>query len=109
MQVPNFLRGECGSGDAYLRGPAWTEEEIAALRRGVAQHGRSWSRITQLVPGRSANALRFEWMRLQQAVQQVGAAVEPGLGEMRHARIALTCGFLLPVHSARVIKHHAGG
>ena len=34
--------------------------------------------------------------------------LELRLGELRHARIALTRGFLLPVQSARVKKHYAG-
>jgi len=58
-----------------MRGPVWSEEETAALRAGVAQHGHAWSRIAGSIPGRSVNALRLEWRRTHQELPPAGTAV----------------------------------
>lgn len=45
----------------------WTAEEDAAIYQGVAQHGQKWRLVAAGVPGRSDDAVRNRWKRLEAA------------------------------------------
>jgi len=45
----------------------WTAEEDTAIYQGVAQHGQKWRLVAAGVPGRSDDAVRNRWKRLEAA------------------------------------------
>ena len=93
-----------------MRGPVWSEEERAALRAGVAQHGHAWSRIAESIPGRSVNALRFEWRRTHQELPAAGAAAaaaEVPAGEALKALELPAAHRPAPAHSGSVLSGRA--
>ena len=45
--------------------PMWTGEEDMFIVRYVEQHGRLWSKIAELMEGRSHRAVRNRWLRMQ--------------------------------------------
>lgn len=47
-----------------LKKELWTEEEDERLLRLVELYGKHWSRLTPYFPGRSQNALKNEWNKL---------------------------------------------
>ena len=44
-------------------GDMWTTEEDATIREAVHQHGLQWQLISDLLPGRSSNAVRNRYVR----------------------------------------------
>lgn len=88
--VTNSLRdrssSECQSSQSR---PTWTRAEDAAILDSVAEHGKQWQVIAQVMPGRSVTALRNRYKRLSQASASHGswsreedAAIVSGVAEL---------------------------
>ena len=57
----------------------WSEEEDAALSKGVAQHGdirRGSAKLSNLLPGRTHEECRFRWMVIRPNQQKGGYSAE---------------------------------
>jgi hypothetical protein len=64
--------GQGGLTQAYLadcasikNGDMWTAEEDAAIMDGVMRIGQKWQQISDMLPGRSANAVRNRYLRCE--------------------------------------------
>jgi len=57
----------------------WRPSEDSTILQGVSRHGCKWSLIAQQLPGRSENAVRNRWHRLENAEQTRRKAIEAGL------------------------------
>ena len=76
--------GQDGFTQAYLadcasikNGDMWTAEEDAAIMDGVMRIGQKWQQISDMLPGRSANAVRNRYLRCEgvQGVPTAGGLV----------------------------------
>ena len=61
----------------------WTPEEDIAIHRGVNELGLRWRQIAARLPGRSDDAVRNRWNRLQQTVRM--NPLDPYGGAMAYA------------------------
>jgi hypothetical protein len=97
--------GQGGLTQAYLadcasikNGDMWTAEEDAAIMDGVMRIGQKWQQISDMLPGRSANAVRNRYLRCEgvQGVPAAGGLVgvagqqQPGLDESADGTLVLT-------------------
>jgi hypothetical protein len=57
----------------------WRPSEDSTILQGVSDYGCKWSLIAQQLPGRSENAVRNRWHRLENAEQTRRKAIEAGL------------------------------
>jgi len=51
--------------DPAKRGDMWSPAEDATIIEGVRMHGLKWETIEKMLPGRSANAVRNRYLRIQ--------------------------------------------
>ena len=51
--------------DPAKRGDMWSPAEDATIIEGVRMHGFKWETIEKMLPGRSANAVRNRYLRIQ--------------------------------------------
>ena len=59
-----------GMGAGSIRRKAWTLEEDTAILESVQQMGARWRVIASLLPGRSDDAVRNRWNRLQEQMRE---------------------------------------
>ena len=61
----------------------WSAEEDALIRNGVEQLGCRWRVIAAQLPGRSDDAVRNRWSRLQESLRGSGEGLGPAGGSRR--------------------------
>ena len=77
------------------KGDMWAAEEDQRIMEGVARFGQKWQQISELLPGRSANAVRNRYLRCEgtgafEQVASVPAAALAALGAMQRPPVTAT-------------------